>query len=181
SGLAARAPFNIAHAVRYSRGGHLFSSARVAWRQDGCSSFSRDRATGPRGYRPRDDNGLCARSRRNDPGDSVVHDDVEECRVDLQLAVIFDEAQFAEFVHEEIHPRAGRADPCRQNLLAHLGDGLHLSFLAEVGQQQQEAGDLRDLTFIHFIPQGHTQRAVPFWTAVAVVLRYLTLSRDWNL
>src|ERR1700688_509358 len=84
---------------------------------------------------------LCARLRHNDPEGSVVYDDVQEGRVNLQLAVIFDEAELAESVHEEIHPRAGGADPGRQNLLSVLGDGLHLALLAEVGEEQEQPGE----------------------------------------
>ena len=34
---------------------------------------------------------------------SVVKDDAQQGSVDLQAAVVLDEAELAEFVHEEIH------------------------------------------------------------------------------
>src|SRR5258708_26607793 len=40
--------------------------------------------------------------------------------MDFQLSVVFDKAQFAEFVHEEAHPRSGRADHLRQGFLTKL-------------------------------------------------------------
>src|SRR4029077_15090155 len=48
----------------------------------------------------------------------VVQDDVQQRAVDFDTAVVFDEAQFAELVHEEIHPRSRGADHLRKGLLA---------------------------------------------------------------
>src|SRR5271167_2178674 len=73
----------------------------------------------------------------NDLDDLVVHDDVQECRVDLQSAVIFDEAELPEPVHEEIDPGPCRTHLCCQDLLTDLGYRFHFSFFAEVGEQQE--------------------------------------------
>src|SRR5271169_4228345 len=70
----------------------------------------------------------------------IVHDDVQECGVDLYSAVIFDEAEIPESVHEKIDPGPGRSHPRCQDLLADLGYILHFSFLAEVGEQQKNPG-----------------------------------------
>jgi hypothetical protein len=56
----------------------------------------------------------------------------------LDAAVVFDEAQFPEFVHEKTHPRPGRADHFRKRLLADLQfNRLRLPFLAEIRQQKE--------------------------------------------
>ena len=52
---------------------------------------------------------------------SVVKDDVEKGTVDLKLAVVANEAQFPEPVHEEIDSRAGCAHHLRQRLPTDLG------------------------------------------------------------
>src|SRR5689334_13021822 len=48
--------------------------------------------------------------RQNGQGRSVVEDDRQQRGVDLEGPVVVDEAESAEFVHEEVHPRPGRAD-----------------------------------------------------------------------
>jgi hypothetical protein len=40
----------------------------------------------------------------------VMQDHVQQGIMNFQFSVVFDEAQFAEFVHEKAHPRSGRAD-----------------------------------------------------------------------
>jgi hypothetical protein len=47
----------------------------------------------------------------------VVQDDRQKRLVDLDPAVVFDEAQLPELVHEHIDPRARRADHFCQHLL----------------------------------------------------------------
>ena len=56
-------------------------------------------------------------------------------------AVIVDEAQLPEPVHEKTNPRASCTDHFRQHLLTDLGDySLGHAFLAEMSQQQQNPG-----------------------------------------
>jgi hypothetical protein len=50
-----------------------------------------------------------------------VQDDTEKGIVHLNLAVVLDEAQFPEFVHEEIDSGPRCANHLRQHLLRHLG------------------------------------------------------------
>jgi hypothetical protein len=61
--------------------------------------------------------------------------------VDLQPAIVVNESQFPEPVHEEAHPRAGCADHFGQHLLTDLGDyHLGFAFLAKTSEQQEDAG-----------------------------------------
>jgi hypothetical protein len=54
------------------------------------------------------------------------------------MAVVVDEAQLAELVHEMAHARAGRSDHLSERLLTDLrNDGLWPPFLAEVRQEKQ--------------------------------------------
>src|SRR5947209_16391176 len=67
--------------------------------------------------------------------------DAQQRIVDLEVAVIVDEAQLPELVHEGVYPGPGRADNFRQRLLADLrGDRLRRAFLAEVGEEKERAG-----------------------------------------
>ena len=60
--------------------------------------------------------------------------------MNFQVAVVFDETQFAELVHEEADPRPCGADDLGQSLLADLRDDrLGLAFLAEISQQEQHS------------------------------------------
>jgi hypothetical protein len=54
--------------------------------------------------------------------ESVVQHDTQERSVDLKTAVILDEAQFPELVHEKIDSRARCADHLRQRFLLYFGD-----------------------------------------------------------
>src|SRR4029453_14470424 len=61
--------------------------------------------------------------------------------MDLQAAVVVDEAQLPEPVHEVAHPRTGGADHGGQRLLAPLRDhALGPRLLAEMREQQQDTG-----------------------------------------
>ena len=50
-------------------------------------------------------------------GRSVVKDDAQQRAVHLEPAVVFDQPELAELVHEEVHPGARRADHFRERLL----------------------------------------------------------------
>ena len=65
----------------------------------------------------------------------VVQDNTQKRSVNLKTAVIFDEAHFLEFVHEEINARARGTDHFRQRLLRDLGKhSLGLILLAIAGE-----------------------------------------------
>src|ERR1700745_3393873 len=73
----------------------------------------------------------------------VVQNHVQQGIMDFQFSVVFDETQFAEFVHEKAHPRSGRADHLRQRFLTELShDRLWPSFLAEICKQKEKPGRL---------------------------------------
>jgi hydroxyethylthiazole kinase-like uncharacterized protein yjeF len=70
---------------------------------------------------------------------SIVENGVQKRVVDLDLAVVTDEAELTEFVHEVAHAGSGGADHLRQCFLADLDlDRLQAAFLAEIRQQQQK-------------------------------------------
>jgi len=71
-----------------------------------------------------------------------VKDDAEEGAIDLQAAVVFDEAELAEFVHEEIDAGAGGADHFGKHFLRDLGkDVFGFIFLAVAGEEKEGAGE----------------------------------------
>src|SRR2546422_4098620 len=68
----------------------------------------------------------------------IVQDNTEEGIVDLKSAIVMNEAQFPEFIHEKIHPRARCANHFREHLLRHFGKHLlGLGFLAIASEQQK--------------------------------------------
>ena len=68
----------------------------------------------------------------------LVQDNTQEGIVDVNLAVVLDEAQFPEFVHEKIYPGPRRANHLRQHLLRYFGKHLlRLGFLAIASEQQK--------------------------------------------
>ncbi len=71
--------------------------------------------------------------------DLVVQDDAEEGIVDVDLAVVLDEAQFAEFVHEKIDAGARCANHLRQHFLGNLGKHLLRLVLRAIAREQQQS------------------------------------------
>src|SRR5260370_910484 len=72
----------------------------------------------------------------------VVQNHVQQGIMDFQFSVVFDEAQFAELVHEKAHARSGRADHLRQCFLTKLShDRLRPAFLAEICKQKEKSGE----------------------------------------
>src|SRR5450755_3688439 len=64
--------------------------------------------------------------------------DVEKSVVDADLAVVFDEAQFSEAIHEKTDSGPGGADHLSQEFLADFGNyRLGFAFLAELREEQQ--------------------------------------------
>ena len=62
--------------------------------------------------------------------------------MDFQLSVVFDKAQFAEFVHEKTHARSGRANHLRQRFLTEFShDRLWPAFLAEICKEKEKPGE----------------------------------------
>ena len=61
--------------------------------------------------------------------------------MDVESAIVLNEAQFPEFVHEKIDPGARCPDHFRQHLLRYFGKHfLRLGFLAIASEQQKSAG-----------------------------------------
>src|SRR6266849_3406589 len=70
----------------------------------------------------------------------VVEDNAQEGIVDVDLAVVLDEAQFPEFVHEKIDAGPCCANHLRQHLLRNFGEHcLRLALRAVAREQQQSA------------------------------------------
>jgi hypothetical protein len=66
---------------------------------------------------------------------------VEQRTVDFDVAVVVDQAELAELVHELTDARPCGANHLRQCLLADIrGDWLRRAFLAEMRQQQKHTG-----------------------------------------
>src|SRR5712672_3913793 len=72
----------------------------------------------------------------------VEQNNVQQGIMNLDFSVVFDEAQFAEFVHEKAHARSGRADHLRQRFLTELShDRLRLAFLAEICKEKEKPSE----------------------------------------
>jgi len=70
-----------------------------------------------------------------------VENDIQQRTVDLQSAVVMDETQLPEAVHEKAHSRAGSADHLGQGFLTDLRNhGFWHALLAEMSEQQKDAG-----------------------------------------
>jgi hypothetical protein len=67
---------------------------------------------------------------------SFLKKDIQEGVVNPDLAVVFDEAEFSEAIHEKTHSGPGCANHLSQDLLADLGyHCLRFTFLAELREQ----------------------------------------------
>src|ERR1700675_1085398 len=68
----------------------------------------------------------------------LVQDDTKEGRVDVETAIVSNEAQFPDFVHEKVDSGARCANHFRQSLLRYFGDHyLRLGLLAIASEQQK--------------------------------------------
>ena len=66
---------------------------------------------------------------------------IQQRIVDMNLAIIADETQFTELVHEKADTRPGCSDHFRKRFLADFDiDGLRNAILAEVSEKQQKPG-----------------------------------------
>ena len=69
-----------------------------------------------------------------------MQDDCEKGLIDLDLAIVFDKAEFPELVHKEIHARARRSDHFRQSLLRNFREhSVRLLLFAVAGQQKKRS------------------------------------------
>ena len=69
-----------------------------------------------------------------------MQDNAQEATVDVEPAVVVDEAKLFELVHEMTDARPGGADHLRQTLLADFGeDGLGTAFFAKMRKQQENS------------------------------------------
>ena len=70
----------------------------------------------------------------------VVQNNVQQGTMDFQFSIVFDIAQFAEFVHEITDSRSGRADHLRKEFLTESSDNrLRRVLLAEVRKEKENA------------------------------------------
>src|SRR3981081_1924857 len=69
----------------------------------------------------------------------LVQDNTQEGIVDVDLAVVLDEAQFPEFVHEKIDPGPRCANHFRQHLLRYSGKHLLRLALRAIAREQQQS------------------------------------------
>src|ERR1700692_3601362 len=72
---------------------------------------------------------------------TLVEDNAQEGRVDVETAIVPNEAQFPEFVHEEIDSGARCPDHFRQRLLRYLGNHLLRLVLLAIASEQQQRFD----------------------------------------
>jgi hypothetical protein len=68
-----------------------------------------------------------------------VQDNTQEGIVDVDLAVVFDEAQFPEFVHEKIDPGPRCPNHLRQHHLRYFGEHLLRMALRAIAREQQQS------------------------------------------
>ena len=59
--------------------------------------------------------------------------------MNLKSAIVVNEAQFPEFIHEEVYPGACRANHLRQHLLGYFWKHLCRPVLSAIARQQQQS------------------------------------------
>jgi hypothetical protein len=85
-----------------------------------------------------------------------VQNQIQQGPVDFNVAVIGNESELAEFVHEKTDARARGADHLRQRLLADFRqDRFGIALLAEVRKKQEFA---RDMATVYRIPELSARR-----------------------
>ena len=93
----------------------------------------------------------------------LVQNNTKERRIHVQSAVVFDEAQLSEPVHEEIHSCAGGTNHFRQHLLTYLwNDGFKRVFFSEAGQDQEGSCQTLFARIEQLIDQVRLRAVVPF-------------------
>src|SRR6202165_97657 len=73
---------------------------------------------------------------------TIVQDNIQEGSIDVQPAIVTNEAQFPEFVHEKVASGTRCADHLRQRFLRYFG--AHSAGLVDFtipGKQQKSAGE----------------------------------------
>jgi len=69
----------------------------------------------------------------------IIQQDVEQRVMDVNVAVVVNETQFTEFVHERAHARPRASDHFRERRLTYLCfDRLRFAILAKIRHKQQE-------------------------------------------
>src|ERR1700722_5897998 len=76
---------------------------------------------------------------RAEGGSLLVQDNSQEGRIDVNTAVVGNEAQSPEFVHEEINSGPGRPNDFRQSLLRYLGHHFLRLVLITIASEQQKS------------------------------------------
>jgi hypothetical protein len=69
----------------------------------------------------------------------LVQDDTEEGIVNVKAAIVMNEAEVPEFIHEEVDPAARGANHLREHLLRYFGDHLLRLVLFAIARQQQQS------------------------------------------
>jgi hypothetical protein len=113
-----------------------------------------------------------------------VQDNAQEGRIDVDLAVILNEAQFPEFVHEEIDSGVRCANHLGQHLLRHFGKYLLRLVLVAVMREQQKSSRRFSLSmnpfflnrFMNRLTRG---RVVPTISARTKLPRERTTPREF--
>src|ERR1700693_4158212 len=96
---------------------------------------------------------------------SFIENEVQQGLLNLQRAVVFDQAQLPKFIHENIHARPRRSDQRRKRLLVHLyGYRFQTKISAIIRQQQKSprqphlAGIEQLVDQVRFNPGGSSQK-----------------------